>query len=225
MPLMKTIEQEECVVGIWKITETFEQLCDMLHMLPRGKGVRAECAMFSSEKRKREYAAVRTLLYELTGRELTIDYFPSGRPFLRDEKTSISISHTVGYAAVILSATHNVGIDIEAVSRKILNLKKYFISDKERADTLYELLLHWSGKEVAFKLIDQEGIDFCKHLLVKNLSCFASEEHPTTNGSFLTEFHLKTNEFGNILMKYETTPSYVLVYSFTHKNEKENSEK
>lgn len=211
MPLIRKITCEEFVVGIWKTTETFEQLC---RMLPHGERVRAECEAFSSEKRKTEYAAVRALLFVLAGRELTVDYLPSGRPFLRNECINISISHTSGFAAVILSKEYNVGIDVEAVNERIFKVKNHILNDKEQAEGLYELLLHWSGKEVAFKLIDKEGIDFCKHLTVKDLYCRASEACPVSDGSFQLDFHLRTKERGCIRMTFETTPDFVLVYAF-----------
>lgn len=210
MPLIRKIEREDSVVGIWHITETFEELC---RMLPNGECVRTECGAFSSEKRKREYAAVRALLFVLAGRQLTVDYFPSGRPFLRDERMNISISHTAGYAAVILSETHDVGLDIEAVNNRILKLKNHIVSEEEQADGLYELLLHWCGKEVAFKLLDREGIDFRKDMIVKDLLCSTSEASPVSCGSFLLCFHLKTDKRGCFRMTYETTPHFVLVYA------------
>lgn len=55
----------------------------------------------------------------VAGEEKTIEYAPSGKPHLADSSYFISISHTRGYVAVILSAVSEVGIDIEQYGQRV----------------------------------------------------------------------------------------------------------
>ena len=129
-------------------------------MLPLGEYHRGQAARYASPKRRLEYLAVRMLVYALTGEELPISYRVSGRPFFAGCPLQLSISHTSGYAAVLFSEEYETGIDIEAFSDRIVRLKERLIGPDEKADTTYEMLLHWSAKEAVFKRLDEDGIDF-----------------------------------------------------------------
>ena len=82
-------------------------------------------------------------------------YHESGRPYLEDDNLSISISHTKGYVAVIVSDKTDVGIDIEHYAQRIHKVAFQFMRadepvDEYRGDTTWKLLLHWSVKEPMF---------------------------------------------------------------------------
>ena len=49
----------------------------------------------------------------MLGRETPVAYHPDGIPYLPDADLHISISHTKGYAAVLLDTQPRIGIDIE----------------------------------------------------------------------------------------------------------------
>lgn len=215
MPLLKKIECEEGWGGIWQITETFDQLCGMI---PCGECYRRQALRFASERRRVEFVAVRLLIFMLNGQDMPVEYMPSGRPFFRDDRgLFLSISHTSGYAAVMLSRHYATGIDIEAVSERILKLKERLTGPDERAETLYELLLHWSAKESAFKILDVPGIDFRAHLRVSGLECPAAEGETETAGHFFLYYNLTDGNAGRFPVHYETTDRFVLTYTF-HKS-------
>lgn len=211
MPFYREISTAGIRGGIWKITESWEELCSLL---PRAEHHRAYVLRhFKAEKRRLEYAAVRMLLFTLTGNDVEVAYYPSGRPYLTDSPFHLSISHTSGYAAVLLSQNVRVGIDIEVCSSRILRLKDRIVGTEEKADTMFELLLHWSAKETAFKLLDKEGIIFTEHLKVKGLSCGANEGTPESQGIFRLSYHLAGRRDGTLLIRYLTTRDFVLTYS------------
>lgn len=219
MPLFQEINnEEESWGGIWKITETLEEVCDML---PRSAYYREQAFRFVTEKRRIEYATVRLLIFTLTGEEPQVEYLPSGRPFFRDGGLRLSISHTHGYAAVLLSEKHDVGIDIEAFSERIMRLKERITDSEEEARTAYELLLHWSAKESVFKILDEEGIDFKKNLTVRGLICDARPGHAETKGNFSVYYHLPDGKTGVLPIRYETTADFVLTYAL--RKSRENS--
>ena len=95
---------------------------------------------FAAERRRLEYVAVRLLIFTLTGEELQVEYLPSGRPFFRDRRLQLSISHTFGYAAVLFSEEYEAGLDIEVFSERIVKLKERLIGPEEAAETTYEIL-------------------------------------------------------------------------------------
>ena len=92
----------------------------------------------------------------LLGEKKEIGYEDSGKPYLVDGSFYISISHTKGYVAVILSSEVPVGIDIEQYGKRIHKVIDRFIRPDEQVgsyqgDITWGLLLHWSAKETVFK--------------------------------------------------------------------------
>ena len=211
MPLFQKIECGKGWGGIWKISESFDELCGML---PRGDYHRRQALRFASARRRMEYLAVRVLVYALTGEERPIGYLSSGRPFFRDKRLQLSISHTFGYAAVLFSESYEAGIDIEAFSDRIVRLKDRLIGPQEKAETTYEMLLHWSAKEAVFKILDEEGIDFRTDLMVEGLHCASSVAHPDAEGDFSLFYHLQDGKAGMFPVHYATSADFVLTYVF-----------
>ena len=211
MPLFQKIVCGNGWGGIWKITESAEELCEML---PHGAFYREQAAHYASARRRLEYLAVRLLVYTLIGEESSIGYHASGRPFFYDRRLQLSISHTFGYAAVLFSENCETGIDIEAFSDRIVRLKDRLIGQDEVAETTYEILLHWSAKEAVFKILDEEGIDFRSDLTVEGMRCRASVAHPDDEGDFSLSYHLRDGKKGVFPVHYATTADYVLAYSF-----------
>lgn len=193
--------------AIWHITEETEQL---LALLERKELYLPFLTQTTSVRRKQEWLAARLLLKELIGREVTIDYQANGAPFIADSSYGLSISHSRNYVALLLQPNAAAGIDIEYRSDRALRLKERILAPEElaaldRQDPLTHSLLHWSAKEVLFKLIGQENVDFRQHLHIAPFSlaeegCFTASETRTENGASF-ELH------------YQVTPSYVWVWN------------
>ncbi|MDR2041705.1 MAG: 4'-phosphopantetheinyl transferase superfamily protein, partial [Tannerella sp.] len=159
--------------GIWKIEERWEEL---LALSEWPDAYRSFLDSSRSEDRKTEWLAVRMLLRELLGHETRIAYHPQGAPYLPDAPYHISISHTKGYAAVLLHPDHPVGIDIEYRSERIRKLASRFLTEPElqllgENPGIAELLTCWSAKETAFKITGQRIADWQKdlHILAGDL--------------------------------------------------------
>jgi 4'-phosphopantetheinyl transferase EntD len=132
-------------------------------------------------------------LQHLAGRYLLRFLFPdfpveliriadTRKPFLENELYHFSISHCGDFAAVIVSPTNRVGIDIEIVSQKIARIRHKFISAEEE-----RLLRHpevfpagndpflscaaliWSCKEAIFKWYGKGAVDFRGHMEIKSI--------------------------------------------------------
>ncbi|MGZ3838893.1 MAG: 4'-phosphopantetheinyl transferase family protein [Flavisolibacter sp.] len=105
------------------------------------------------------------------------------KPFLENEAYHFSISHCGDYAAVIVSQTGRVGVDIETPTPKIDRVKHKFLHPEEllmgkeyaapRQETLLppvlpatvtQLTLLWSCKEAVFKWWSYGNVDFSEQI-------------------------------------------------------------
>lgn len=202
--------------AIWQITETEEELMDDL---PYGGELYALAKLrYKSASRRLEWLAVRRLVYELGIDGRTIEYHPSGRPFLSGTGSPyISISHTRGYAAIALHREFPIGIDIEQKGDKILRVKKRFVSEEEETGIVFPindetysmqeaLLVMWSAKETMFKLMDLPGIDFVNHLHIHPFSM--AEKGKITSKEDFTEKGCSFN------IHYQIFPEFILACGF-----------
>lgn len=169
MALLEKHTESDCLWGIWKIEETVE---DLLLYFAHPESYELAMEHLVAEGRRLEWLSVRALLLELCGEEKQIAYHSNGMPYLLDGSANISISHTRGYVAVVISTQRIVGIDIEQYGEKILRLGGKFMSENEleHIDTeneIYHLLLHWSAKESIFKVLGEEAVDFKEHLCIE----------------------------------------------------------
>ncbi len=157
----KEITKEGAVIGIWKMEESVEELLSFFS--EKKSGYSMEISRFQYPKRKQEFLSVRLLLKELTRVENNVCYNSKGAPSLVDNNLKISISHTNGYAAVILHPSACVGLDIEQKRDKIICLKHKFLGQNELenidgTNELEHLLLHWSAKETMFKMMGETDV-------------------------------------------------------------------
>ena len=169
MALLKHFVNQKYQWGIWELTESFDEL---LNTLPdKGEMYSRGLKSFTSESRKREWIAARVLLYKLAGEEKKISYHRNGKPYFADKSGYISISHTKGYVAVIVSPQNEVGIDIEKYGERIHKVAHKFVRPDEDAhgdmpEATTKRLLIWSAKEVMFKCMNAENVDFLEDLKI-----------------------------------------------------------
>ena len=169
MLIRKEIIAEDCLLGIWKFTESCEQLFNMLSV-ENQKKASYNLSKIKSKKRKLEWLSTRVVLQILTNDNKTVKHTSQGQPYLSDNSYQISISHSKDYAVVLLHKHKKVGVDIENYSDRILRIENRFISEDEYIDpknrTLH-LILHWCAKETLYKLMDSTKIIFKEHLHIK----------------------------------------------------------
>ena len=167
---VKLIEQlHPGLLGFWEITETTEQLLDLL--LP-DKEELENFYGFRNDSRKKEWLAVRLLLKQMTGQSSGIQYDPTGKPLLSGVPGHISISHSTGCVAIFWHPEELPGIDIECITRNIERVAPKFLSPQEIIDCTRdgrlsnsELMLRWCAKEAVFKMVPHAEIDFANQIL------------------------------------------------------------
>ena len=107
--------------------------------------------------RQQERAGVLQLLHQMTGNDsLVIGHQDDGKPYV--EGYNISISHTRGYATILLSRSHEVGIDIEYRSCRVARIVSRFIRPDEVSPSVESQLIHWSAKEAVFKYFSTDRL-------------------------------------------------------------------
>lgn len=192
--------------GIWKMNEPIEAL---LELLPERAYYEQELQRFTAIHRRLEWLSVRALLYQLLGEHKEVCYESGGKPYLADDSHFISISHTKGYVAVILGDVAEVGIDIEQYGRRVHKVAQKYMREDEAAgayngDDTWGLLLYWSGKEVMFKCMNIEGVDFRKHLRIEPFI-------PKEQGAF-TVHEYRTAQQRCFQIHYRIHPDFVLTW-------------
>ncbi|MEY8684901.1 4'-phosphopantetheinyl transferase superfamily protein [Bacteroides sp. AN502(2024)] len=194
--------------AVWKIEEPLEVL---LALLPDARRIscKQELNSFVSERRKMEWLSVRVLLYSMLREDKEIGYSSEGKPYLTDHSFFISISHTKGYVAVILSSQTSVGIDIEQYGQRVHRVSGRYVRPDEQAeaylgDVTWGLLLHWSAKEAVFKRMEDADADLRK----LRLTYFVPQEE----GMFQVQ-EFVTGQQKLYVVGYRIHPDFVLTWT------------
>lgn len=150
-------------LGIWAISESSD---DFWALSPYVESSRSEFnALYKSEQRKCEVLAVRLLIKEIIGDNVQLMHQDNGKPYL-SSGMNISISHTRGFAVIIVSHSKQVSVDIEYFSNRIERIRSKFMRDDENASSQVKLLMHWCAKETMYKLFPEDNLTFNKMQLL-----------------------------------------------------------
>lgn len=192
MPLLRIDELSPGVrMGLWRITEQESDL------------PRPEVADLTAYHGGRllEKLVTYALLRQMAGHnDWVIHHEPSGKPFL--DALHISVSHTRGWAALMLSAEHEVAVDIEYMSERVSRVARRFMLEDEDGGSLRSQLICWSAKETTYKFFSDDRLTFCD-MRMKALG-------PADQGTLLME----NLQGGKLLpVGYELTPDYVLTWA------------
>lgn len=195
-------------LGLWQMNESPEQLFDLYpHLLPYRSSLDNK---YKNDGRKLEFLAIRALMYEmlrvngaskgLLSHAGDFTHNGQGKPLFRGYH--VSISHTKGYAALILSKKSEVAVDIEYMSDRVERIASKFLRKDERADSLYAKLVHWCAKETVFKLFSEENLLF-EDMRVKPFDTMADWACDVEN--------LKSGKTARV--DFELAMDFVLTYS------------
>ena len=160
------------------------------------------CRRFKNDGKRTERMSVRALLVDMNNGTLSvISYNDEGKPMLRDGRY-ISISHTKGFVAVIISEQHPVGVDVEYYSDRVGKVAKRFVREDEWTEDIDALLVIWSAKETVYKLFSEDNLWFDEMR--------TAPFHVQTEG-FVEVENLKKGI--TVRVFYEINEDYVLTYS------------
>lgn len=209
MPLFKTISySKNTTLYIWQITESFSELVEQVSL---NKQSEKRLLAMKSILHQRAFLSVRKLLVEAGYSDFDLFYDESGKPHLNDNK-HVSITHSHEFSAIIVS-DQKVGIDVELQRDKILRIADKFVDPAEllrlqtfsTEDFLRKLTVKWGAKEAIFKICNEKGISFKKHIRVLP---FELDQKETTA---IVDFNEKHQAFD---ICFEEFGNFTLVYAF-----------
>ena len=196
-------------IAIWHITETSDELYALLDT----EKYDSQLLGMKNEVRRAEWLAVRLLVKELFGPEAEVAYHPTGRPYLKNSTTHISISHTKGFAAVAYHHEAPVGMDIEYLSSRVERIALRFTTRDETSyidrhdESVRQMyhLINWSAKETLYKLFDSPSMAEFKEVF--HIAPYALAECGTMNATVCNA------EKTLLAVSYRTFPEFVCTWA------------
>tara|TARA_B100000780_G_scaffold145990_1_gene101949 strand:- start:1269 stop:1892 length:624 start_codon:yes stop_codon:yes gene_type:complete len=169
MPLFVINEHISNNLLLWELSETETQLNNLVNICSKSK---SRLDLIKSSSQKKQFLGVQNLLklHQISNDILLYD--DNGKPHLQNNKF-ISISHSFDYCGVIVSDV-KVGLDIEKLRSKILNISKKFVSESDRDlikdDSVENITKIWTIKEAVFKAFGHNKMDFKKNIILKSVN-------------------------------------------------------
>ena len=197
----------EATIGVWQITETEDELVK-LAATPTDE--MEEISFIKSESLRKQRLAVRALLNTLFDEKVYLSHHDNGKPYLENNPTNISITHTEKYVAVILHEDQDCGIDVESLDRDFSAVEKKALSEDEIDDLPDEkrneqLAIYWCAKEAIFKLLSLYSVDFAEQIEVDRFRYRGEGELEAT-------FVDKDDDEQEFNLEYMTFDRHVLVW-------------
>ncbi|MBR1632280.1 MAG: 4'-phosphopantetheinyl transferase superfamily protein [Bacteroidales bacterium] len=194
-------------LGIWHVTESEAEL-RALSSVPTDE--LEEISFIKSESLRRQKLAVRALLDAMFEEKVYLSHHDNGKPYIENNATNISITHTDNYVAVILNDQDDPGIDCESLDRDFSAVEKKALSEEEIEDLDDErrneqLAIYWCAKEAVYKKISQYGIDFADQIEIDSF-------RPKGEGELEATFIHKDGYEEEFELNYMTFDRHVLVW-------------
>lgn len=213
MPLYKTINYNSTTeILVWKITEPLAELSTEVTLNPKNQ---ERFNGMKSELHQRAFLSVRKLLQIKGYTDFDLEYDQFGKPHLKDGK-HISISHSHELATLIIS-NEIAGIDIEMQREKIIKIapkfaetELKFLDIEKPEEYIRKLTVIWGVKESIFKIRNEVGISFKKHIQVHP---FEIEDQ---SGFVSLQFQNKLIQFKYHFIEID---NFTLVYAFQQKQQ------
>lgn len=158
--------------------------------------------------RKSEWLTTRGILRNYLHISNEIDYLPSGKPFLKNSRRQIAITHSKGIAGIMIANAGKIAIDCELIHEKPYKLLRRFASQTEidaiNPDFRFEqATILWCAKECVYKLYSDINFNF-----VHDIICKIKPESGTVNCSVFTG-----DQKDLLILKYELHNSYCFIWA------------
>jgi 4'-phosphopantetheinyl transferase len=164
--------------ALWRIEEEADTLYRQLQLNEQEK---AYVEQLANGKRHLHWLATRVLLRTMLNTSEYIDckIDSHGKPYLVNLPYHISLSHSFDYAAVMISKSRPVGIDIEQIKQKVERIAPKFLTPAERAtisinNKIEHLYVCWCAKEAVYKCYGQKEVSFLDNIALLPFN-FATE--------------------------------------------------
>lgn len=164
MSLLLIRQEDNYKIGIWKIEEDYTFFHERIQLQPSGK----------HPQRHLQQLATRYLLKEVEAdfRLEDMQQQEGGKPMLHGNQPKFNLSHTSQLAAVIISHTHEVGIDAEKINERVSKVKHKFLNQVEvnfieqlgEEAQVSMLTRFWTIKEAVYKWWGKGNVDFARDI-------------------------------------------------------------
>ena len=194
-------------LGVWQISESEAELRAMTS-IPSDE--LEEISYIKSESLRKQKLAVRALLDEMFEEKVYLSHHDNGKPYIENNATNISITHTDKYVAIILSDNEEVGIDCESLDRDFSAVEKKALSEDEIEDLgedrrNEQLAIYWCAKEAIYKVMSQYDVDFAEQIEIDDFRVRGEGELEAT-------FIDKDDYESEFKLEYITFDRHVLVW-------------
>jgi len=172
MPFFQQLRIADTHVYTWQLTEMVAQLRAGLTL---SQGEQERLTTIHSQKKQREFLAIRHLLQQAQLPTTALSYTSEGKPQL--EGACISITHSYDFVMIALSP-FPVGIDIERCTPRILRLAPCFTPwqaplDMDEPTQIQAYTQLWTIKEALYKIADQPSVRFYEDLQIPHYQALA----------------------------------------------------
>ena len=188
MDILFEKKEDDLIIQVWEINDSLQELKNICpkEYVPK----------YSNKKKEKENIATNIVLKKIDPK-IKLSYNKYNAPIISNGK-NISISHSKKFLGIIIS-NKNVGIDLEEISDKALNVSSKFMN-KTNSLTKEVATLIWSAKETIYKYHQKGGLDFKKDM---KINPFILKEKGILSGSLRHK---------NILLQYKRIKNCFLVY-------------
>lgn len=195
-------------IALWKIEENAEELYRQLQLHDDEK---AFIQKLSNSKRYLHWLGTRVLLRKMLNTEEYIDCKVDeyGKPYLTSLPYHISLSHSFDYAAVMISKSKPVGIDIEKIEQKVERIARKFLRPEELdfispEHKIQQLYACWCAKEAVYKCYGKKEVSFINHIFLRDfVCCDAGSLHAEIkNDAVSLDFEVEYFEFDQYMVGY-----------------------
>jgi 4'-phosphopantetheinyl transferase len=176
MPLyLKETFDNNTILALWKITESREELTQLLNFSVQD--------ISSRNKESMHWFASRVLIkFLFPNEEVVLMKDEHNKPSLLigNKAFHISITHSHQMAAVIVSTDKLVAIDLELIDSRVDRVSKKFVSIEEfrcldSPPSTQALTTIWSAKESLYKLYGKRNLDFRLNLFIEPFIASATQ--------------------------------------------------
>jgi len=199
MPLSNTNDFIPIDLFLWKLSETEIELNSNIDL---SLSSISKLDLIKSSSQRKQFLGVQNLLKLHNVNNGSLFYDKNGKPHLSNNKF-ISISHSFEYCGVIVSDV-KVGLDIEKLRPKILNISKKFISESDwnliKLSSVENVTKVWTIKEAVFKAFGHKAIDFKKNIIITSINKKFNKASVSISNNQITEnYNIEIYNFSQYL--------------------------
>jgi len=199
MPLSNPNDFLPIDLFLWKLSETEIELNNHIDL---SLSSISKLDLIKSSSQRKQFLGVQNLLKLHNVNNGSLFYDKNGKPHLSNNKF-ISISHSFEYCGVIVSDV-KVGLDIEKLRPKILNISKKFISESDwnliKLSSVENVTKVWTIKEAVFKAFGHKAIDFKKNIIITSINKKFNKASVSISNNQITEnYNIEIYNFSQYL--------------------------